>query len=373
VDTVARGTVARTVHALLPPGVAILLALALSALLFVPAEGGVLSAYATVFSFAFGNPHGVLPTVYRAIYLLLCTFAFLIPLRAGLWNIGLPGQVYAGALAAFAVPFAVGVHDAAAAPGPPGLLIVAMWIAAAGAGAALGGFVGLLRARLQVNEILVTMMLNAILFWLVSDFIKEGGLFMSPTAEGTSFSLPDALRAPLLVGVPVTVLIALAGAVVLDWLFANTAAGYRARAFGHNPAAAHYGGIHPIRVSVWAFAVGGAFGGLAGYHIFGAVPGMYKIPTNYGYFGDLAFYGIICALIARGSSLGAVPVAVLFAGLSVGGRFAQGALGLPFGVDYAMLGVFMVTFVASHFLDRFRLRGQMRREPAQADARPERA
>ncbi|MDR5683451.1 MAG: ABC transporter permease [Armatimonadota bacterium] len=367
------GTARGITRALVGPAAAILLALALSALLFLPAEGGVLAAYRMIFSYAFANLHGFVATLHRAIYLVLCTFAFLIPLRGGLWNIGLPGQVFAGSLGAFAVPFALGVHDPASTFTPGTGYVVLMVVAAAAAGAALAALTGVLRARLQVNEILVTMMLNSILFWLVSDFIKEGGPFMSATAEGESFALPETLRAPLMAGVPITALVALAGAAVLDWLFARTAAGYRVRAFGHSPPAARYGGISPLRVSVWVFATGGAFAGLAGYHYFAAVPGLYKIPTNYGYYGDLAFYGIICALIARGSALGAVPVAVLFAGLSLGGRFAQGALHLPFGVDYAMLGLLMVTFVASHFLDRLRLRPRAQAAPALAESTAEHA
>src|SRR3989304_6365057 len=87
------------IYAVLTAVVAILLALALSSFLFLSADASLLGAYRTVFSYAFFNPHGILATIHRAIYLLFCTYAFLVPLRAGLWNIGLPGQVYAGALA----------------------------------------------------------------------------------------------------------------------------------------------------------------------------------------------------------------------------------------------------------------------------------
>jgi len=246
------------------------------------------------------------------------------------------------------------------------VLVALMVAAAAAAGAAVGGFAGALRARLQVNEILVTMMLNSILVWLVAYMIKEGGPFMGATAEGESFTLPQPLYAPLLRGVPFTALLALGAAVFLDVLFAKTALGYRIRALGENPAAARYGGIIPVALSLFVFLLGGAFAGLAGYHYFAAVPGVYKIPGNYGYYGDLGFYGIISALIARGSSLAAVPIAVLFAGLSLGARFAQGALRLPFGVDYALLGLLMMTFIASHVLYQFRL--TWRRVAAEAPA-----
>jgi len=343
------------VHPVLRAGLAIGLALLLASVLFWASGADPLAAYRVMFGYAFANPSGLVASLHRAIYLAFCTSAFLVPLRAGLWNIGLPGQVYAGTLAAYAIPFALGLHGPT--PGAPTLPVpLLMALAAAAAGAALGGFVGFLRARMQVNEILVTMMLNSALFWIVSDFIKEGGPFMSATAEGESFNLPDPLRPALWVGLPPTALVALVAAAAVDFVFSRTAAGYRVRAFGLNPRAARYAGIDPVRVSVGVFVVGGALAGLAGYHYFAAVPGLYKIPTNYGYYGDLSFYGIICGLIARGSALRALPMALLFAGLSLGGRFAQGALRLPFGVDYAILGLLMTSFVATHLLDRSRLR-----------------
>lgn len=352
------------IYTLLTAVAAILLALALSSFLFLSADATLLSAYRIVFSYAFFNPSGFLATMHRSIYLLFCTYAFLVPLRAGLWNIGVPGQVYAGGLAAFAIPFILQAQQ----PQPaPAFLILLMVVAAAAAGAVVGGFAGVLRARLQVNEILVTMMLNSIFFWLVAYMIKEGGPFMSATGEGESFVLPSSLHAPLLFGVPSTAVLALAAAVFLDLLFAKTALGYRIRALGENPAAARYGGIIPVALSVLVFLLGGAFAGLAGYHYFTAVPGVYKIPGNYGYYGDLGFYGIISALIARGSAVGAVPIVVLFAGLSLGARFAQGALHLPFGVDYALLGLLMMTFVGSHVFYNFRL--AWRRTPSD-DLRP---
>jgi ABC-type uncharacterized transport system permease subunit len=353
-------------YAVLVPILAITVALLFSSLLFLPAGADLLSAYRVLFSYAFLNPPGLVATMHRAIYLLFCTFAFLVPLRAGLWNIGLPGQMYAGALAAFTVPYVLGARDLQTPALASGLLVLLMVVAAAAAGAAVAGLAGVLRARLNVNEILVTMMLNSILFWFVANLIKEGGLFMSATAEGQSLDLPSALRGPLIFGLPFTVLLALGAALLLDVVFARTAFGYRIRTFGESPAAARYAGIDPLHLSLIVFLIGGAFAGLAGYHYFGAVPGLYKIPGNYGYYGDLAFYGIICALIARGSALGAVPVATLFAGLSLGARFAQGAAHLPFGVDYAMLGLLMMTFVGSHVFYHFRIawRASALRSPA---------
>jgi ABC-type uncharacterized transport system permease subunit len=331
---------------------AIIFALALFSLIFILAGINPLVAYKEIFSYAFANPFGLPPTINRFIFLLLCTYAFIIPYRAGLWNIGMAGQLYAGALAAFAVLFAFGAKGSNTAHLSAAILIPLMLIAAALGGAGLGAIAGYLKGKYNINEIVVTMMLNFMTFWLVSFMIKEGGLFMNPGGRGESFELAPSLHAPLIMGIPFTIFLALGLAVLLYFVFAKTKLGYQIRAYGNSPAAAEYAGISAFRIPLLVFMMGGALAGLAGYHYFAAVPGVYKIARNYGFFGDLSFYGIICGLISLGNPLAAIPVALLFGGLSTGGRFVQGKLSMSFGVDYALLGVLMITLVAFQFFYR---------------------
>jgi len=334
---------------------AIIFALALFSFIFILADVNPLVAYREIFSYAFANRYGLPLTINRFIFLLLCTSAFIIPFRAGLWNIGMPGQLYVGALGAFAVPFAFGGKASHALDLSPQIVIPLMLIAAALGGAGLGAIAGFLKGKFDINEIVVTMMLNFITSWPVAHMIKEGGPFMNPGGRGESFELPPSMYAPLIMDVPFTIFLALGLAVLLYFLFAKTKIGYQIKAHGHNPAAARYAGISPFRISLLVFVIGGAVAGLAGYHYFAAVPGVYKIARNYGYFGDLAFYGIICGLISLGDPLAAIPVALLFGGLSIGGRFVQGKLHMGFGVDYALLGVLMITLVAFQFFYRYRI------------------
>lgn len=334
---------------------AIVVALLLFSLIFVLAEVDPVSAYEEIFTYAFANRFGLPLTINRFVFLLLCTAAFVIPFRAGLWNIGMTGQLYAGALAAFGALYALGGKELP----PPNLsaavVIPIMVVAAAVGGGLVGAIAGFLKGRLNINEIVVTMMLNFIAFWLVAYMIKESGPFMNPGGRGESYELPPSVHAPLVMGVPFTIFLALGIAVLLYFVFARTRLGYEIRAHGLSPAAARYAGISPFRISVLVFTLGGAVAGLAGYHYFGAVPGVYKIARNYGFFGDLAFYGIICGLISLGNPLAAIPVALLFGGLSIGGRFVQGQLGMGFGLDYALLGVLMITLVAFQFFYRYRI------------------
>jgi ABC-type uncharacterized transport system permease subunit len=334
---------------------AVIFALLLFSVIFILAGVDPLSAYQEIFSYAFANRFGLPPTINRFVFLLLCTYAFIIPFRAGLWNIGMAGQLYAGALGAFAVPFAFGAKGLNAPDLSPAILIPLMIVAAILGGAALGAIAGFLKGRFDINEIVVTMMLNFITFWLVSFMIKEGGPFMNPGGRGESFELSPSLYAPLLGDVPITILLALGVAALLYFMFAATRIGYQIKAYGHNPAAAEYAGISTFKIPLLVFAMGSALAGLAGYHYFAAVPGVYKIARNYGYFGDLSFYGIICGLISQGNPLAALPVTLLFGGLSIGGRFVQGKLHMSFGVDYALLGVLMITLVAFQFFYRYRI------------------
>jgi ABC-type uncharacterized transport system permease subunit len=335
--------------------IAIIIALVLFSLIFILAGKDPIQAYQEIFSYAFANPFGLPLTINRFIFLLLCTYAFIIPFRAGLWNIGMTGQLYAGALSTYAVLFFIGMGEFMEATMMVIILIALMLVAAAFGGAVVGSIAGFLKGKYNINEIVVTMMLNFMTFWLVSFMIKEGGPFMNPGGRGESFELPSSLHAPLIKDVPFTIFIALGAALLLYYLFAKTKIGFQIRAYGLNPAAAEYAGISKFRIPILVFILGGSLAGLAGYHYFAAVPGVYKIARNYGFFGDLAFYGIICGLISQGNPLAAIPVALLFGGLSIGGRFIQGKLSMSFGLDYALLGVLMITLVAFQFFYRYKI------------------
>lgn len=334
---------------------AIIVALFLFGFIFLFAGVSPFTAYREIFSYAFANPFGLPLTINRFIFLLLCTYAFIVPFRAGLWNIGMSGQLYAGALAVYGVLFFLGIGKTSTEHLSPWLVFPMMLLAAMLAGGVVGGIAGFLKGKYNINEIVVTMMLNFMLFWLVSFMIKEGGPFMNPGGRGESFELPPSLHAPLLFDVPFTVVLTLGAGVLLYYIFAKTKLGYEIRAYGQNTAAAKYAGISIVNIPLLVFVVGGTLAGLAGYHYFGAVPGVYKIARNYGFFGDLAFYGIICGLIAQGNPLASIPIAFLFGGLSVGGRFVQGKLGMSFGLDYALLGVLMITLVAFQFFYRYKI------------------
>ncbi len=333
---------------------AVVFGLALFSFIFLQAGQDPIEIYKQIFRYAFFNQYGLHLTINRFIFLALASFAFIIPAQAGLWNIGMPGQLYLGALAAFGVVFWAGGKTGDVSL-PPALIIPLMILAAILASSIYGIIVGFLKGKWGVNEIVVTMMLNFIAFYLVAFMIKDGGPFMNLGGRGESFELPEAVRAPMTGDLPITLWIVLLLTILLQLLFSRMSLGYQIRAFGKSPLAARYAGIKPFAIAVLVFGLGGAIAGLAGYHYFAAVPGVYKIARTYGYFGDLSFYGIICGLISLGNPIAALFIALLFGGLSIGGRYAQGKLHLAFGVDYALMGMLMISLVAFQFFYNYQI------------------
>ena len=109
---------------------AIIVALILFSLIFLLAGISPIEAYREIFSYAFLNPFGIPLTINRFIFLLFCTYAFIIPYRAGLWNIGMSGQLYAGSLAAYGVLLVFGVNQFDKAY-PPAILLIPLMLLAA--------------------------------------------------------------------------------------------------------------------------------------------------------------------------------------------------------------------------------------------------
>jgi len=343
-------------HTVVASVLAILVSLFLVGFAFLRAGADPLEVYREIIAYAFVSSFGLPQTINRATFVLLAAFALIVPLRAGLWNIGMPGQLYAATLAAFGVAYAFGAKASVNAQLNGAIVIPLMVIAGLIASGLYGAIAGFLRGRLQVNEIVTTMMLNWAMLWIVAHMIREGGPFMGRTAEGEGFTLPTAIRIPQILGLPLTAYAAVLLALVLTWFLAKTTLGYRIRTFGESPRAAEYAGIDATRISTLVFTLGGMFAGLAGFHYFTGVPGVYKIPKNYGEFADFSFYGLITGLIARNNPIAAIPVAILFGGVSGGARFMQGKLRLAFGIDYALLGVLMIMMVAFQALAQYSVR-----------------
>ena len=309
-----------------------------------------INVYKCVFSYAFDPKTGLQTMIHRSTLLLFATLAFILPLKAGLWNVGMEGQLYVGTVGAFAVAYAYGNLS-------PTILIPLMLISAGSFGAVYGAFAGFLRGKFGVNEIVITLMLNNIAFWLLH------ALIMPPTgpwrgiAESQSRPLPSSAMAPTVWKFPFTVIIAPVISVLLFFLFEKTRIGFQIKALGSSQPAAEHAGIDPAKIAIFVMAVGGAIAGLSAYHMWAGDPSFGRIPRPDAYkgIGELTYWGIMVGLVCLLNPLAAIPLSIFVGSLREGGTILVRRYGLTYGLDRVFLGILFLSFIALQFFYRYKI------------------
>ncbi|MEM3420675.1 MAG: ABC transporter permease [Candidatus Hadarchaeum sp.] len=307
-----------------------------------------IDAYIQIFSFAFDPKLGLPSTLHRGIFLLFVTLAFILPLKAGIWNIGMEGQFYLGTIGAFAAAYAW--SDL-----PSNMLIPLVLIVSGFFGAFYGTIVGFLKGKYGVNEIVIALMLNNIGYWLIY-LLVVGGPWMG-VAESNSKPMPTSAVAPMIWDTPFTIFLALAISVILYFVIKKTNIGFQLRVLGSSLPAAEHAGISPLKISIFVMAVGGAIAGIAGYHMWGGDPAFYKIPGPNAYkpIGDFTYWGIMVGLICILNPIAAIPASIFVGGIKQGGTILIRRLKLPVGLDLAFLGILFLTFVAFQFFYHYKI------------------
>src|SRR5919204_632502 len=248
--------------------------------------------------------------------LILTGLAVAFAFRCGLFNIGGQGQYFVGVI--------TGIWVGTSFPGMNHPLHVVFAIVVASlAGAAWAAIAGFLKATTGAHEVITTIMLNWIAYWIASWAFSQGGPLQGPQRfspvsgqVASSAKLPVFWGSAVLQGVHIGFFVALAALVAFWFILQRTTLGYQIRAVGFNPEAARYGGISVARNYVVAMAISGLFAALAGaMDILGYLYkfGQLDVPVaSYG------FIGIAVALLGRNKAVGIFFGALLFACLIYG-------------------------------------------------------
>jgi simple sugar transport system permease protein len=258
-------------------------------------------------------------TLLQTTTLILTGLAVAFAFRCGLFNIGGNGQYIVGLVCAnwIGVSF---VHMARPAHILLGVLVATV------AGAAWAAIAGFLKATVGAHEVITTIMLNWIAYWIGNYVFQQGGPLQAPQNKALdipisadvakSAQLPVFWGSSALQGLHIGFYIAI-GCLILFWVILNrTTLGYEVRAVGYNPAAAAYGGIKVRTNYLRAMAISGAFAGLAGgidmlgyLHHYGTI----DVQAT-----SIGFLGIAVALLGRNTAVGVGLAALLFGGLVYG-------------------------------------------------------
>jgi simple sugar transport system permease protein len=346
----------------LVPVVSILLALVFSGILLWIFGANPFETYVAMAKGAFGATYNISETMVKAIPLMLTGLAVSIAFRMLFWNIGAEGQLVWGAIAAAWV--ALFLPDKLGGL-PEWAFLPLMIIFAFAAGAIWGILPAVLKAYLNVNEIITTLMLNYVaLLWMQY-------LYTGPWKDPHGFGFPGTAQFPeqgWLPKLPIDfgrvhygLLIGLIAAAVLWLILDRTKWGFEIRVIGQNPQAARYAGMNIARNIVLVMLISGGLAGLAG---FSQVAGVAHRLQNGIAVGD-GFTAIIVAWLAKLNPWAVLLVSVLLAGLSTGGDQLQITMGLPAAVAGVLQGSILFFVLGADVFVNYRLRVlRPYREPA---------
>ncbi len=284
----------------------------------------------------------------KAAPLILIGIGLAIGFRANVWNIGAEGQYVMGALA--------GTGVALATWGMTGWWILPlMCIAGIAGGAAYAGIPAFLKTRLNVNEILSSLMLTyvaiQVLYYLMRGPWKDPDGFNFPQTRLFSDDqiLPTVISGTVVhLGVPLALAVAVGAWLVMT----KSVFGFQIRVVGAAPAAARYGGFNTNR-TIWAALLAG--GGLAGFAGILEAAGPFgqmvpQFPTGYG------FTAIIVAFLGRLHPIGIVLAGIILAVTYVGGELAQSSIGLPAAATGVFQAMMLFFLLATDVLVKYRVR-----------------
>lgn len=330
------------------PLLAILVALLVGATMLLLLGANPLAAYAAMVKGVFTTTSGFTQSLVKATPLLLVGLGICIAFRASVINIGGEGQIIAGALMAtwFSLQFRTW---------PGWLLIPGTMIMGFLAGAFWGFIPGILKARLNVNEILSTVMMNAIGLQFMNLLIR--GPLIDPAGITAGTYLPQSERLPQQVWLPRLVpqtqlhagaIIAVVLAVLVYIFLWRTTIGYRIRAVGLSPEASRYAGIRVPFYQALSLTLAGGFAGLAGViEVLGVHRRLLEgVTAGYG------FSGIVAALFGGLHPLGLIPASWLFGSLLVGADTMQRSVQVPSALIDALLGLVVLLVVGSQMWSR---------------------
>ena len=331
---------------------ALLVAFAIGGVVILAAGGHPIAAYEHIVQAAFGSLGVFNDTLVKAAPLILVGLACTLAFRMKLWNIGAEGQFYLGAWGASAVV----LLPILPATTPRPIMLATMAVAGFICGAVWGFIPGYLKAKLRVNEIITTLMLNYIatswvLFWVFGAW-SEAGFQMSPQFPKNAWMprlLDYARQVKIFSGMTLHagILLGLVAVVVVWFIISRSRWGYEIRLIGDNPRAAYYAGVDIVKNTVLVMMVSGGLAGLAGMsEVTGVVHRLQgAISSNYG------FTGIIIAWLAKLNPFAVILVSILFGGLIQAGREIQ-----PSGVPRMLQGIILFCVIASDVLLKYRVR-----------------
>lgn len=328
---------------ILVPLISIMLGLIIGAIVMLISGFNPVDGYIALWNGVFGSSYNMGETVRQITPYVFAGLAVAFAFRTGLFNIGVEGQLIVGWLAAAYVGSAFDL---------PKIIHLPLALLAAAAAGALWAFIpGLLKAKLQVHEVIVTIMMNYIALHVANATISalsDGGDKTEKIHDSASLRSPFFESLTDYSRLHWGFLIALIAVLIMWFILEKTTQGYELKSVGFNQNASEYAGMNVSKNIILAMVISGAFAGLGG-----AMEGLgtFGNITKMTGFTGIGFDGIAVALLGANQPFGVLLGAILFGGLKNGGLNMPNEAGIPVEIVSIVIAL-IIFFVASGYIIR---------------------
>jgi len=322
---------------------ALVVALLIGGVIVAIAGNNPIEAYRTMFDSSLNGWRAISRTLALATPLILAGLAAAVAFQMRVYNIGGEGQLYLGAIASTWVGLALPAST------PIVLMLSAMVIGGALAGAFWALLAAIPKAFFNADEIITTLMLNFVALSLLNWLIFGSRSFWRDPDRPVPLGrrLPDSAILPSISGLlHIGIIIAVVAAVLLWFLLRKTSWGFQVRTIGDSPRAARYAGMSVRFKTLAVLALSGALAAIAGVS---EASGVAKRLDPIALETNIGFTGIIIAVVARSNPLGVVPVSIFLAAISTAGNRLQ-SIGIDAQVVVLLQGLIFLTVTAGEFL-----------------------
>lgn len=343
----ARDNVSLTMKTMAPI-IAVGAAMAVCSILILWADASPLQGWALMLKGALGSKFAITETLTRATPLIFTGLAAAVAFRAKLWNIGGEGQLYIGAVVATWL-------GAGSFEMPAYLMIPYLFLAGAIGGGLLLLIPTLLKTKLQVDEVVTTLLLNFIVLLFVNWLVF--GPWKDPMAMGWPQAAPvvDSAILPQLIAktrLHLGFILAIICAVGAWWFMRATTWGFEIRAVGASPKASRFAGMPVNAVTIRTALLSGGLAAMAGVSELCGVKEYLTLDLSPGF----GYSGIVVAMLAALHPLGVVASSIFVAVIYIGADSMSRAINISNYIADVTTAVCLLTVLVSMFLAKYRIR-----------------
>jgi general nucleoside transport system permease protein len=348
-------TMSNKIVNILVPIISIILGLLVGAIVMHFSGYNPVNGYIALWNGIFGDMYSIGETIRQISPYILAGLAVAFAFRTGLFNIGVEGQLIVGWFAAAYVGMAFEL--------PKIIHLPLALLAAALAGALWGLIPGILKATLQVHEVIVTIMMNYIALHTVNALIKAVSVSGYKTEK---IHQTASLRSEFLSNLTdfstlhYGIFVALAMVAVMWFILEKTKTGFELKSVGFNDHASQYAGMNVKKNIILSMVVSGAFAGLGGAM---EALGTFGNMVTRSAFTGIGFDGIAVALLGANTPLGVIFGASLFGSLKYGAGNMPNEAGVPIEIVSIVIAL-IIFFVASGYIIRVLLSKMKKKKEA---------